>query len=214
MIGLLLLIKLFTTLSWLVLSTSNFIDQDGQPVFDSTTTQSPEIDAAVYPVCANVTWKANNPDIRSTMYDCIDNIADAYLPPSYLNNTNLTEIQIAFALNNLMSVSEIESTVTMDFFFRIYWVDQRLNVPALWDALTEVKPTILTDGIHLEQLIRDDAQPLRIWLPDIYFNNGKELHTMAETIRVRPGGMFFWSRHVVATLQQSLFGKCTCTWCT
>lgn len=116
-------------------------------------------------------------------------------------------MQIAYALNNLMSVSEIDATVTMDFFFRIYWVDQRLNFPELWDELANSKPTLLADGLELSYFLRDDDQPLRIWMPDIYFNNGKESHVLVETVRLRPGGMIFWSRHFVATLQQSLFGK-------
>jgi len=104
-----------------------------------------------------------------------------------------------------MSVSEIDATVTMDFFFRIYWVDQRLNFPDLWTALAETAPSLLVDGIELSYFLNDE-EPLRIWRPDVYFNNGKETYFLAETVRLRPGGMIFWSRHAVSTLQQSLFG--------
>lgn len=165
------------------------------------------INSNIYPVCANVTWKAKNPDIRSTLYDCVENIADAYNIPGYLNGSKPTPVRVAYAFNNLISISEIESTVTIDFFFRNFWMDQRLNMPELWSALSKTKPTLLIDGIELTTFIRDPTDPLRIWLPDLYFANGNDYYSTAETIRLRPGGIIFWSRHMVAVFQQSLFSK-------
>lgn len=105
-----------------------------------------------------------------------------------------------------MLVSEIESYAQMDFFFRTYWVDPRINIPELWDVLAEIKPTLLVDGIEIKEFLRDAADPLRVWQPDIYLADSKETKIMVETVRLRPGGVIFWSRKAVATLQQSLFG--------
>jgi hypothetical protein len=118
----------------------------------------------------------------------------------------VTDVRVAYKINNLMSVAEVDMTATIDFFFRLYWVDQRFNLPQLWEALAADKPAIVADGIELRDMIRDLNSPLKVWLPNIYLTNGKDMQFLAETIRVRPGGMMFWSRHTVATLQQPRFG--------
>ena len=44
------------------------------------------IDSTTFPVCANVTLTAGNPrtpDIKKTIYDCINNTGDAQQPPRY-----------------------------------------------------------------------------------------------------------------------------------
>jgi len=119
----------------------------------------------------------------------------------------VTDVRVAYKFNNLMSVAEIDMTATIDFFFRLYWVDERFNMPELWDTMARDKPELILDGIELGNLIRDRANPLAIWMPNIYITNAKQIDFMAETIRLRPGGLMFWSRHAVATLQQSRFSK-------
>lgn len=113
--------------------------------------------------------------------------------------------------NNLMAISEVDSSVVMDFFYRLYWVDQRFNFPSLWEDLSKTKPSLLIDGIEMQMFIRDDSENLRVWLPDVYLKDAKELNVMVETIRIRPGGLIFWSRQVVATIQQAHFSE-YCGW--
>ncbi len=188
-------------------------DDGGNPIRilassdDENTSTLPSIDSSVYRICANASYIGSNVDITSTLYNCVANMADPVCVPSYLNGTNVTDVRLAYKINNLMSVAEIEMTATIDFFFRIYWVDQRFNFPELWELLADSKPELLLDGIELRDMIRDVSNPLKVWMPNIYMTNAKEVSFLAETIRLRPGGMVFWSRHAVATLQQPGFGK-------
>jgi len=73
-------------------------------------------------------------------------------------------------------------------------------------AIIITSPDLLTEGVDLTQMIRNQDSPLNIWLPDLYMVNVKESNYLDETIRMQPGGVFFWSRHVVATIAQSQFG--------
>jgi len=70
-----------------------------------------------------------NPDTFNTMYQCVSNITDALDPPSYYENSPPVETFNSFQFNSMMALSELEGTVTVDFFWRIYWIDARLNMP-------------------------------------------------------------------------------------
>lgn len=71
------------------IATIDFEDPTGEPIYEpnsqtSTNTSNPlHIDSSIYHVCANVTYKAGNPDIRTALYDCVDNMADAQSIPRY-----------------------------------------------------------------------------------------------------------------------------------
>ena len=150
-----------------------------------------------------------NPDISATLMDCILHIADPMLCPSFISNSGTKNLYVAFSFNNLMDVSELEGTVTMDFYFRLYWTDERLNFPSLWDAIQyNTSNSFLVDtGIDITELIRANEDNLRMWLPDTHFVDGKDIQYLSETITIRPYGVMFWSRHTVATLQQPGFCK-------
>ena len=151
-----------------------------------------------------------NPDIKRTMYDCVDNTLDMFQPPSFTNGADPVDVYVAFAINNLISISELESTVTLDFYWRLYWQDPRLNVPSMWEAInqTSARP-LINDGAELREMVRNDDNPLNIWLPDVMFPDGKEVEfpPEGETITISPNGVMFWSRHTVATLMQPAFCK-------
>lgn len=126
---------------------------------------------------------------------------------SYLYLTSTVETYISIQVNSLIKLDELEETATMDLFFRVYWEDPRMHMPGLWDILNITSPDLLEVGIDLTQLIRNQDSPLNVWLPDLYMVNIKDSMWLDETIRMQPGGVFFWSRHVVATIAQSQFGK-------
>lgn len=69
------------------------------------------------------------------------------------------------------------------------------------------RPLLLAAGIELSEMVRNE-NPLNIWLPDLFLTTGKDVSVLDETIRLRPGGVMFWSRHVVATIQENGFRKC------
>ena len=86
-------------------------------------------------------------------------------------------------------------------------VDERFNMPELWDAIGKIHPFMLVDGVELQDFIRDSDDALKVWLPQIYLNDAIDISYTAETIRLRPGGMLFWSRHAIFTIQQSFLGN-------
>ena len=75
-----------------------------------------------------------------------------------------------------------------------------------WQILNDTKPLLIDEGIELVGMIRNE-NPLNVWLPDLFMTTGKDITYLDETIRLHPGGVMFWSRHVVATLQQNQFGE-------
>lgn len=125
---------------------------------------------------------------------------------SYLINASAVPVRVAFNINNLIEVNEIDASVSLDCFYRIYWVDPRWNFPDLWNDLAVNKPSILIDGIELRDFVRGSTA-LKIWLPLIYLSDAISISFTAETIRLRPGGVVFWSRHAIFTIQQSLLRK-------
>ena len=115
--------------------------------------------------CTVLYCSIDNPDIVESLYDCVDHITDALQPPSYLNNAGVLTVYVAYAINNLMSVSELDSTVTLDFYWRLYWMDERLNIPSLWEAVnkTSAGSGLIQVGAEVKELIRNDDRPLNIW---------------------------------------------------
>jgi hypothetical protein len=80
---------------------------------------------------------------------------------------------------------------------------------AMWEALNKTRPLLINAGIELAPMIRSQ-NPLNVWLPDLFLTTAKSIDVLDETIRLRPGGAMFWSRHVVATIQENSFRKPSC----
>lgn len=110
------------------------------------------------------------------------------------------------ALNNLIQIDEIQSTATLDFFFRLYWNDTRLRMPALWYNLPLAAAQA---GIDLSQVLGVSDVKLNtapgIWFPDIYFPDAIDQNVGDFLVRLHPGGFIEWSRHVTATFDEASF---------
>jgi hypothetical protein len=97
-----LLLISFTVL--ILLAAGNGIDEDGIPISDASATSARgDIDSSIFPVCANVSWTAGNADVRRTLYDCVDNIADAYSPPRFVLSTLYDILPIHIIVGELFS---------------------------------------------------------------------------------------------------------------
>ena len=88
------------------------------------------------------------------------------------------EVFMSFQFNNLLSISELEGTATLDFFWRLYWI---------WDSLNDTKPVLLNTGIELKNMVRSNTLQLNLWLPDLFLVAAKEVDFLDESIRLRPG---------------------------
>ena len=71
---------------------------------------------------SSVVWNyAHEPSIIGTFVNCIANVQDAMLAPYYARG-QIINVSTAVFLNNLISVDEVTTSVTLDFFFMNEWV--------------------------------------------------------------------------------------------
>jgi len=63
----------------------------------------------------------NEPSIVGTFVNCLRTVQDAMIAPYYDLGSRINVSTEVF-LNNLISIDEVSSTVTVDFFFKTFWV--------------------------------------------------------------------------------------------
>jgi len=111
-------------------------------------------------------------------------------PPNWGKYATLVNVSINF--NNLLNIKEKDGSYSMDFYFRLWWFDDRLEYnPAEFGNL---KPIVLS--------IVDDNKN-KIWRPDTSFTNVMSVSTntlLGELTSIQPSGKIYWSRHVSARL--------------
>ncbi len=88
-------------------------------------------------------------DIGAMLANCSANIPSPLSPPSYFitgnANARPVNVSVQLALNNLISVDDLTSSITMDFYFRQTWNDPRVLFPQeCWKYLPS---SIYYDGI-------------------------------------------------------------------
>ena len=91
--------------------------------------------------------------------------------------------------------------VTLDLKFRLYWFDDRFNVTlALFKALA---PSYSANGIDMTFIYASGQ--LNIWLPDLDFSDAQTVTELQVSLRLKPNGLIYWSRHLSLTLSQTTF---------
>ena len=70
-------------------------------------------------------------------------------------------IKVKIEINEVVAVTESDSSFTLDFFFHQIWTDDRLNT-----------------GFNSSQLVLSNIWSLILWIPDIYFHNGISVSTL------------------------------------
>jgi hypothetical protein len=158
--------------------------------------------------CVNETELIYAPDgylsIQDSLAACLNNVHDPQLFPNFYLKTPLN-ISVQIALVDLISVTEITSSVTMSCFFRLYWQDVRLTMPALWDQIYSYTGSnaLAMNGIEIVQLQGVKNQAYSIWLPDIAFPDITSNSISSQLLRIYPNGQIYWSRHMTFTLALS-----------
>lgn len=108
-------------------------------------------------------------------------------------------VKTQFGVNNLIFVDEIQSTIQIDFYFRLWWRDIRWDIPSLWINMTD---NVAREGIELYYLTLSE-EPLTLWRPDLEFQDFIEINVGDEqSFKLRQGGEMYWSRHVNIILKQ------------
>lgn len=118
-----------------------------------------------------------------------------------------TNVSVQMALDNLLNIDDIGSSFTMDFYLRMYWVDPRIYLPAIFNEtnpectkegqaliditihLIALTRTQIFTGIDILGYIRNQGTPLNFWLPDVGFYTVSEITLLAEGIKMLPDGL-------------------------
>ena len=139
-------------------------------------------------------------DVSAMLLGCSKNISGVLLPPSYypedVNNPIPINVEVQLAINNLISVSDLTSEFTMNFFLRVLWTDDRFSMPMMW---SELSSEAAKEGIEISKYIENQGEPLNIWLPDLYFYESTSTEVINTLIKLKPNGVLFWSRQMIAT---------------
>lgn len=158
-----------------------------------------------YPRCTELAFKSNGElDIQTMLYNCSNFIAGNTIPPSaYLSTNGIYEpmnVSVQICLNNLISVDDLNNQLTIDFFFRLRWIDPRWNISTeMWNYLNP--KTATSDGLNIIDYV-DNQNELNIWRPDITFQSVNNKEILIESFKMFPNNQFYWARHMVATFTQ------------
>ena len=137
-----------------------------------------------------------------TMKNCLDHVADPLLIPTFYNNTfnGIILVNSSLQLNNLHFIDPVAGEVTLDFYLRLYWYDNRLAMPLFWNKMSK---SVQANGIELTALVADPEDTgVDIWKPDVRFHDASAVDYIVETIRINASNVVFWSRHTKITLIQ------------
>ena len=142
-------------------------------------------------------------DFTKTLFNCSDQMSDPELIYSYKEMTDPVTVYTQVNLNNLVTVSELESTMVLDLFFILSWADPRWVLNDLFEGQ---KAALSYQGLAVDQLVfATDETRLRIWLPDITFTDEIGQVMVAQTLKLRPNGFFLWTRHLRLDIVQPHF---------
>eukprot|EP01031_Cornospumella_fuschlensis_P026829 gene26829-32416_t len=136
---------------------------------------------------------------------CSTTIPSSQLPPSFYFFNNVTKeynptlVEVQLVLNSLIIVDDIQSTYTIDYFWRILWNDPRFVLPD--DAWDLVNPEAAIEGVEISDMIRE-SQTAFFWLPDIFIFQSNSQEIVDELIKLLPNGRMFWSRHIVGKFNE------------
>lgn len=164
---------------------------------------------ASYPNCANISYLSTGfADVRTVLTTCLANVPASTVPPSYFipksiptRQYNATIVNTSVAINTLIEVDDITAQVTADIYLRAYWKDDRLKLPTeFWE---DMNPAVAREGLEISSFVRDAANPLPLWLPDIQIVEAVTIETLAELVHLFEDGNIFWSRHMLVTLTEA-----------
>ncbi|VDQ10178.1 unnamed protein product [Trichobilharzia regenti] len=137
-----------------------------------------------YNGCAVVETSSIRDEIVETLFA---NYQSHVRPGELIQNTTVVTIYISVSAITSVDVRNMEYTI--DMLLRQTWYDPRLA----WDQIDKFK--------HYTKNIVSPVFKEKIWLPDLFFRNGKEgrLHTMTcenLLIRIQPNGEILYSQKI------------------
>lgn len=117
-----------------------------------------------------------------TMANCMNNIADPGMLPTYSNGSyhGLTHINTTMVMNNLEVIDEIQGTAQLQFTLRLFWRDDRYSMPLFWDRVDRSAWGI---GIDITQTVMENND-VTFWLPIMRFPDAAEVNVMYQCMKV------------------------------
>lgn len=148
--------------------------------------------------------KDGNVDFTKTLFNCSEQMTDPELIYSYkVTASGPVTVKTQISLNNLVSVSDLESTMVLDLYLVLSWVDPRWDIEEMWAGQ---KNAVKYQGLAIEQLVfATDERRLRLWLPDVTFTDEINEVVVSQTLKIMPGGLFVWARHFRLDIVQPHF---------
>lgn len=107
-----------------------------------------------------------------TLYNCLANVADPYNIPTFYNGTfnGIMIVNTSLQLNNLHDIDAVAGTATLDFYLRLYWQDNRLNMPLFWNKMSS---SVKKNGVELTLILTNTS--IGLWTPDVRFHDAADL---------------------------------------
>lgn len=137
--------------------------------------------------------------VKNALDKCIENIADAQVTPLYMNATSPVEITITVYINNLISVSELQNSATLDFFLYFQWNDPRFYLPALYDEMKKKDPKSVAKILDLTYLAGSIWRP-QFAFPEVTSNTETDFYLRLDDID-KNTTFSFLSHRIVTTVQ-------------
>lgn len=114
--------------------------------------------------CHNMSLSYNDFGVISfvkTFQDCLDKFSDDIrLFPGYFFPSLLPfQVESQISINNLISIDDVAGSCDLDFFFRLYWTDPRLNMTSLFDHFQSFAST----GISITDIYEGDSSKYNFW---------------------------------------------------
>ncbi|KER29511.1 hypothetical protein T265_03886 [Opisthorchis viverrini] len=111
-----------------------------------------------------------------------------------------TNVHVFIHILAVTSINVVQMQYTVDLYLRQQWTDPRLA----WETYSHLK--------HHQNSILLTGQKHRLWLPDLFFRNGKKgfTHDMSVPnflIRVSPDGSVLYSQKITLILSCSMYLK-------
>jgi hypothetical protein len=115
--------------------------------------------------------KGGELNVQANFFKCVRNITDATNLPVVRDGQLIGTMLInsSIQLNNLHTVDPLAGTITIDFYWRVFWHDKRFYMPAFWE---KVSPYFRSRGIDVSRLKDFDGGAI-MWVPDVRFH-GKQ----------------------------------------
>jgi len=136
------------------------------------------VDPPIFPPCITAadlgaTTYLNSTGLQAAIKLCFQRVKDAQMWPGYVDGT-LMNVTHSISLNNLVSLSEVDNTITLDFFHFMEYVEPRFSMPDLWDQFNAQGNPV--QEIELNALLGEtsiDGTTYNIWQPLINCRTNK-----------------------------------------